>query len=184
MPRALSLVIPEGLVVIAAVALARFGSGLPGFAQVAEWLPILVLLVGLGLSWRLGRTRSFAALAIIAVLWGWVVLGAEPEFTVFVALAVMLVLAVTGWAPERGRRGFHLPALIVGILIVASGLALVMMLGGRAPRVEPGLLEWTMLPPWAGGPLLVGVLALLVASIVKADGVAQGALWATVATWG
>jgi GGDEF domain-containing protein len=184
MPRALSLVIPEGLVVIAAVALARFGAGLPGFGAVAEWLPILVLVVGFGLSWRLGRTRPFAALGIIAVLWGWVILGAEPEFTVFVAIAVSLVLIVTGWAPERGRRGLHIPALVVGILIVAAGLGLVMMLGGRAPRVEPGPFEWTMLPPWAAGPLLVAVLALLVASIVKADGVAQGALWATVATWG
>jgi GGDEF domain-containing protein len=186
MPRALSLVIPEGLVVLAAVALARFGAGLPGFAAVAEWLPILVLLVGLGLCWRLGRTRPFAAIAILMLVWGWIGARIMMEMRVPLALAVSIVMIVTGWAPERGRRGFHLPALGVGILIniAALGLLQMVMVGHSGSSQGIGELAWTGLPDLGGGALIIAVLALLVASVVKADGIAQGALWATVATWG
>ena len=185
MPRALSLVIPEGVVVIAAVALARFGASITGFAQVAEWLPAILLLAGLGLAWRYRRGRLFASVAIIAALWGWVLAGAPAEFRPVLAMALALVLLTVGWAPERGLRGLYLPALAVGSLLIGAGF-LVAMQGYPANIAPPvsGLLEWTGLPEWGGGALLVATLGLMVASLIRGDGVAQGALWATVAGWG
>ena len=186
MPRALSLVIPEGLIVLAAVALAKFGAALPGFAQVAEWLPPLLLLGGAGLSWRLKRSRVFAPTAMLAGLWLWVVIGSPFELRVPFAAALALVLTVTGWAGERGWRGWHLPALGAGYLLVAAGLVLLQMIQVGRPGSSQGMgdLSWTGLPDVGGGALIVAVVALVVAALVRADGIAQGALWATVASWG
>ena len=70
-PRALSLVVPEGLIVIAAVALAKFGGALGGFAQVAEWLPWLLFLGGAAVAWRFRRGRLLAGLLALLPWWAW-----------------------------------------------------------------------------------------------------------------
>jgi GGDEF domain-containing protein len=184
-PRALSLVVPEGLVVLAAVALARFGASIEGFRQVAEWLPAILLLAGFGLAWRFGRGRLFASLAIIATFWGWILAGGPWEFRPFLALALALVLLTVGWSKERGARGVYVLALIAGLVLIGGGFLVLM--NGDPTNIAPsasGPLAWTGLPEWGGGALAAAALGLLVASLIRGDGVAQGALWATVAGWG
>jgi len=184
-PRALSLVIPEGLVVFAAALLALFGGRLPGFAQVAEWLPAIFLLVGVGLAWRFGRGRLFAALVIISLLWGWVVAGAPWEFRPVLAVALALVLLAVGWSPERGMRGVYIVALALAVIFIGVGSVLLTQgYPGYAPGPSAGPLHWTGLPEWGGWALVTAVLGLLAAGLVRGDGVAQGALWGTVAGWG
>lgn len=185
LPRALSLVIPEGLIVIAAVALVRFGHSIKGFAQMAEWLPAILLLIGLGLAWRVGRGRLFAGLMAIAGLWGWVLAGAPGEFRPILAVAVALVLLTVGWSPERGLRGLYIVALVLALfLVIAGSLIAVRGYPSNALVLSTGHLAWTGLPDWAGGSLLVAFLGLLAASLIRSDGVAQGTLWAVVAAWG
>jgi len=184
--RALSLVVPEGLVVLAAVLLARFGASITGFAQVAEWLPAILLLAGLAISWRFGRGRLFAALVLLATLWGWVLGGSPFELTPILAAALAVVLISAGWARERGLRGWYMATTLVGLLLVGTGLGLLATVSypATAAASTTGPFAWTGLPEWGAIALLVAVVALLAASVVRADGVAQGALWATVAGWG
>jgi len=186
LPRALSLVVPEGLVVIAAVALARFGASITGYAQVAEWLPAIILLAGLGLAWRFGRGRLFAALILLATLWGWVLGATSWEVRPALTIALAVVLIATGWARERGFRGWYIAVMLLALFAIGGWL---LLLGSAsypasaAPSIA-GPLSWTGLPQWEAVALLVAAAALLAASLVRADGVAQGALWATVAGWG
>ncbi|MEP6745135.1 MAG: GGDEF domain-containing protein [Gemmatimonadota bacterium] len=184
MPRIFSLVIPEGLIVIAAVALARFGTSLTGFTEVAEWLPALVFLTGIGLAWRFQRGRLFVGLLVLGLVWGWVALAQEPMWRLPLAVVLALVLGVVGWSREQGFRGIYVPT--AGIAVVAVlGYAL-MTAGKSASSGFDGAipyLEWTGLPGVAGIAFIVAALALLVASLLRGDGVAQGSLWAVVAGW-
>ncbi|MEO6067827.1 MAG: GGDEF domain-containing protein [Gemmatimonadales bacterium] len=184
MPRIFSLVIPEGLIVIAAVALARFGTSLTGFTEVAEWLPALVFLTGIGLAWRFQRGRLFVGLLVLGLVWGWVALAQEPMWRLPLAVVLALVLGVVGWSREQGFRGIYVPT--AGIAVVAV-LGYALMTAGKS--ASSGLygaipyLEWTGLPGVAGIAFIVAALALLVASLLRGDGVAQGSLWAVVAGW-
>jgi diguanylate cyclase (GGDEF)-like protein len=184
-PRALSLVLPEGLVVLAAVLLARFGGGVEGYAQVAEWLPPMVLLAGAAIGWRYRRGRTLSALAFLAVAWAWVVGGAPFELRPGLAVASGLVLIAVGVFRERGFSGPYTWALVAGVLLFAAWTGLVTM--GYPTRAAPpiaGPLSWTGLPGPEAVALLLPILVLLVTSLIRADGLAQGALWATVALWG
>ena len=184
MPRALSLVVPEGLIVLAAVALARFGAPLDGFRQVAEWLPAIVFLAGAGVAWRFRRGRLLVALAVLAPLWLWVLREHSAEWRLPLAVAAALVLGVVGWSRERGVHGPYLVALIVA----AVGLSGFAFAASAIPDVRPGpfadLLAWSALPAYGAAALIVALLALVGASLFRGDGVAQGSLWAGVAVWG
>jgi GGDEF domain-containing protein len=184
-PRALSLVIPEGLVVLAAVLLARFGGKVEGYAQVAEWLPAMVLLAGAGIGWRYRRGRTLCALVFLAVTWAWVVGGAPYELRMGLAAAAALVFVAVGVFRERGFGGPYTWALVAGLLLLAGWTGLVTLgYPTSAPPAVAGPWAWTGLPTPEAIALLVPVLVLLVTSLIRADGLAQGALWATVALWG
>jgi diguanylate cyclase (GGDEF)-like protein len=185
LPRALSLVIPEGVVVLAAVLLARFGGAVEGYAQVAEWLPPMVLLAGAGIGWRYRRGRTLSALAFLAVVWAWVVGGAPFELRMGLAAAAAVAFIAAGVFRERGFGGPYTWALIVALLILAAWTGLVTM-GYPTSSAPPvvGPLSWTGLPDPEAIALLIAVGVLLVTSLIRADGLAQGALWATVALWG
>jgi diguanylate cyclase (GGDEF)-like protein len=184
LPRTLSLVIPEGVIVIAAVALARFGASITGFAQVAEWLPVIVVVVGAGVAWRFRRGRLLAGLGVLVPLWGWVVVDPVASWRLPLALSIAGVLTVVGWSREKGFRGVYLLAM-VGALI---GVGLYSIIATRLPVGTPGPLAdffaWSALPPSGAAAMVVALAALLTASLVRADGVAQGALWGVVAAWG
>ena len=169
MPRALSLVIPEGLIVIAAVALAKFGASLEGFAQVAEWLPWLLFVGGAGVAWRFRRGRLFAGLLALLPWWGWVALAPEARWQVPLVLSAALSLTAVGWAREKGMSGWYFPVLLVA-------------LAGGAVWTAGG---WSVAAPelTIDGAVGVALAALLAASLVRADGLAQGALWALIAVW-
>ena len=169
---------------IAAVALARFGASLTGFAQVAEWLPAIVFLAGAGIAWRFGRGRLFVGLAILAPFWLWVVFGPGEEWRLPLALAAALTLGDAGLSRERGSRGTYVGALVVSLV----GLGIFAMVAGRIPEIPPGrladLFAWSGLPPFGALALTMAAAALLIGALIRPDGVAQGALWAVVAVWG
>lgn len=183
-PRALSLVIPEGLIVIAAVALARFGASLTGFAQVAEWLPAIVFLGGAGIAWRFGRGRLIAALGVLAPFWAWIVVDPDASWRLPLAVAAAVVLSVVGWSRERGLRGPYVAALVLSL----AGIGVYALGADRLAVTTPGplanFMAWSALPPAGAAALLLALMALLTASILRTDGIAQGALWAVVAVWG
>ena len=169
MPRALSLVVPEGLVVIAAAALARFGPQLPGFAEVAEWLPWLLFLGGAGVAWRFRRGRLFAGLLALLPWWWWIGLADDGGLQLPLTIFSTATLIAVGWSRERGMSGWY---FAVFLLAFAAGGADV--IGG-----------WSSALPAGGrdGIVMLGVVVLLVAALVRADGMAQGALWALIALW-
>src|SRR5690349_6853908 len=101
MPRALSLIIPEGIVVLAALLLARFGADLSGFAQVAPWLPWLLFLAGAGLAWRFHRGRLFMGLLTLVPLWGWVALAHDAPWHLALGVGIPLALLGIGWSREK-----------------------------------------------------------------------------------
>lgn len=170
MPRALSLIVPEGLIVIAAAALARFGTSLPGFAQVAEWLPWLLFVGGAGIAWRFRRGRLFAGLVALLPWWGSIVSIPEPEWRLPLVAGSALALVGVGWSRERGMSGWYFPTLLLafvgggawigaGVTVPAADQYIVVVFGA-------------------------GLGALVIASLVRSDGMAQGALWALAAMWG
>ena len=85
MQRTLSLVIPEGLVVLLTALLARFGERIEGFDVLATWLPPLVLGAGALIALRFGRGRLVWGLVAVAPFWAWGALGAPGG----------------GWGPPR-----------------------------------------------------------------------------------
>lgn len=178
MPRALSLIIPEGIVVLAALLLARFGADLSGFAQVAPWLPWLLFLAGAGLAWRFHRGRLFMGLLTLIPLWGWVALAHDAPWHLALGVGIPLALLGIGWSREKRLSGWYVPftllLLALGAIAVGAGLTL--------PTTAPSSLAWGPLPAEATVVLGLATAGLIIASLVRADGVAQGALWATVAT--
>jgi diguanylate cyclase (GGDEF)-like protein len=172
------------VIVIAAVALARFGAGLTGFAQVAEWLPAIVFLVGAGVAWRFGRGRLIAGLGVLAPFWAWVVIDPDASWRLPLAVGAAVVLTLVGWSRERGLRGPYVAVLALTL----AGIWAYSLTADRLAVPTPGgladLLAWSALPPSGAAALLLALLALLTASLLRADGVAQGALWGVVAVWG
>jgi len=185
LPRALSLIIPEGLVVLAAALLVRFGGAVEGYAQVAEWLPPMLLLAGAGIGWRYRRGRTLSALVFLAVVWAWVLGGAPFELRMGLAAAAAVVFITVGVSRERGFGGPYTWALVAGLLLLATWVGLIVT--GYPTRAAPpvaGPFRWTGLPEPEAIALLIPVIVLMVTSVIRADGLAQGALWATVALWG
>ena len=169
MPRALSLVVPEGLIVIAAVALARFGASIAGFEQVAEWLPWLLFVGGAAIAWRFRRGRLFAGLLILLPWWGWIGLAADGGIQLPLMAGTAVTLVAVGWSRERGMSGWYFP-----VLLLAFAAGAVVVLSGSTDALPPATGEVAV---------IAGAAALLVAALVRADGLAQGALWALIAAW-
>ena len=184
MPRALSLVIPEGLIVLVAVALARFGTSIPGFAQVAEWLPAIVFLAGAGLAWRFRRGRLFAGLLALAPVWAWITIDPDPVWRLPLAVAAAVSLTAVGWSRERALRGPYLPITFLALVGIGAYATIADALSIATPGPLADLLAWSAMPPAAAAAMVIALGALLVASLVRADGVAQGALWSVIAVWG
>ena len=190
MQRTLSLVIPEGLVVLLTALLARFGERIEGFDVLATWLPPLVLGAGALIALRFGRGRLVWGLVAVAPFWAWGALGAPGGGwgPVLLSGSALVLLAVAG-TRERGMadlRAGHPAALG---LLVAGLLALAQW------RLDPaellpdlsslaGDLSWSGLPATAA-LVVVGILLVLVAlALFRADPLVRGALWALVALWG
>ena len=181
-----ALVIPEGLVVLAAAALLRWPSLLAPAAPFLPALPVLVLALGAALALRFGRGRVLLALVALAVADRALLLA--PGLRTAVGLLVPLNLAVLVLLPERGlltaataQRAGVLAAQIVALALLA-----------RPDEADvAALLESTFLPPaltaWTplADPAIVAfglALALLVGLFVRRpNATGRGFFWALVA---
>jgi diguanylate cyclase (GGDEF)-like protein len=181
------LILPEGLVVLAAAALLRWPTLLDPMAPFLPALPVLAFGLGAALAVRFGRGRVLLAVLVLAIADR--ALGSHPVLGDAVGLFVPLNLAALGLLPERGiltaATGRRAAALAVQVIL--------MVLLARPEEAElVTLLQATLLPaafsgwtPLADPPLLASGLALVLLAVLfvrKPNATARGLFWALVAT--
>jgi len=133
-PRAIHWFVPEGLCVLAALALAHLPALHSATSVTARIAPAVVAAAGLLLAWRFHRSRTVFAFVLLAVAW-FVIRPATPTHAA-AAQAVMLLLpldlAAVALLPERGvftEAGLlawgmlGLQALVIGFLASTQGPA-------------------------------------------------------------
>lgn len=153
----LSLLLPEGLVLLAAVALVHWAAATPSVAPVLRLFPLVVLVAGALLGWRFGRGRLLLALLGLAIAdraMLWLVPlesdapHAAPAIVDAIATLLPASLAVLAWIPERGP-------------LTAAGLRRLTVLGGESgvllfilytsaiyPQSVASAFDATLLPRW------------------------------------
>ena len=191
-----ALVVPGGLLVLAALALFRPGVLPESAVPVVHAYPYAVLGVGIFLGWYFNRTRIVFALLILALAdWSLqqFVTGAAAEEgvgrIVFHAVALLLPLNLAAYAMVTERGILTAPGLarlipilwqplIVGLVYWAEPLGLARWL--EYPFIGADLPAWT---PMAQPALVAFALAvaILVARVIWVrDALASGFLWALV----
>jgi diguanylate cyclase (GGDEF)-like protein len=185
----LALLVPDGLIVLAAAALVRWGALLTPLAAFLPAYPWVALAATAVLAWRFGRTGVLFALAALAladraVAWG------GPAPAALRAAAVLLPLNLVAFAvlPERSAAS---AAAARRLLALLGQAALVVLLARPEERGTAALLDARFLPGWLGGGAPVGDVALLLfagaallfaALIVRRPSPqTRGFLWALVA---
>ena len=127
------LVFPEGIVLLAAFAMVRWGATLPSAAPAVHAYPIVVLAAGVLLSWRFRRGRlalALAALVLADAALRWLApidieAGthyAGPVVVRTIAILLPLTLAVLAFVDERG-------------VLTPSGLRRIWALAGQSVAV-------------------------------------------------
>jgi diguanylate cyclase (GGDEF)-like protein len=194
---ALRLLAPEGLLLVAAAALVRWGLAFDGALAFAAAYPYVVLLAGALLSWRFHRARLLVALLVLASTYLALRLIPAPELApghpgrlVLVLIGVLLPvnLAALGLLPERellGRAG------LVRLGALTAQVGVVHLLYRAYPAVTEGWLEprwlpaagaaWAHLPAAAVMAFALAALALLVRSLWRPEPATRGLFWACIA---
>lgn len=198
-----AFVVPEGLLVIAAVALVRWGFRPAVLAGFARFYPWAVLAAGLLLAWRFQRSRLLFALVALALADGALLrFGPPPGHATTVgtgrlvyhavALLLPLNLAAIALLPERGSLT---PSGLRRWAAIVAQVGLIVLLARTVPASAADILRFRLLPssfsvwtPLAQPALLAfGVtLALVAAAWVWEPGAGamkRGFLWALVASF-
>jgi diguanylate cyclase (GGDEF)-like protein len=195
----LALVVPEGLLLLLAVALVHWSPALPAAAPLLRIYPLVVLGVGALLGWRFQRGRLLLALASLALADRAMLWLAPPDSdaahagTVTVRVLAMLLpvtLAVLAFMSERGvlsatglRRLMALAAAAVLVLVLAflSALYPVALTQAFDVTLLPGpLLAWLPVGQPAALVALLAIAALAGRSLWRPDAESRGFLWAAV----
>src|SRR5882672_1855480 len=150
------LVFPEGILLLAAVALVHWGAANPSAAPVLRLYPLVVLAAGALLGWRFQRGRLLLALLALvladrALLW-----LAPPESDAVysgpvivrtVAILLLATLVVLAFVGERGvLTAVGLRRLAV--LVAQSGVVLVLwLLSELYPESTARAFDFALLPP-------------------------------------
>ena len=185
-----ALFLPEGLVVLACTALVYWASLLAPVVSFLPAVPLVVLLLGLAVAIRFGRTRVFFALLTLAAADRGLLL--VPELRDLIALLVPINLAVLGLAPERGFLTMSSGWRAFAILSQAAALSILVQLDVSLGGSEfTTLLSFTYLPAVLTGwtPLTDPVLTIFALVILCFGGLflagpnatARGFFWAQVA---
>jgi diguanylate cyclase (GGDEF)-like protein len=190
----LSLVTPEGLILLAAVLALRLDAvqdALPGFAH---FYPYAVFIVGALLAWRFQRSRLLFALLVLALAsWGLGVHGAGPAGRVaFTGTALLLPLNLAGLA-LLADRGILTPFGLLRLGAIAAQVMAVDLLRRVAPLATAHVLGHALLPAklfaWTtvSQPALVAFLAGIVITalplVFEPNATGRGFLWAIVASF-
>lgn len=187
-----AVVVPEGLLLGAVVALLEWNLLGDSAAAVVRFAPPTVLGAGLLLAWRFHRGRVLLALVLIALATVALALGGTHAPVVHQALGVLipLNLAVLAFLPERGLTTG--PGLMRwGAVALQALMVVVLAYPTPAPAAEllfrnPGpdtLLAWSRLEPAALLAFAGGGAALLLGAILRPNATARGFLWAAAAAF-
>jgi diguanylate cyclase (GGDEF)-like protein len=195
----LDLVFPEGLLLLAAVALVHWGAAAPAAAPVVRLYPLVILACGALLSWRFQRGRLLLALlglliADRAMLWlappdsG--AAHAGPAIVRTVAILLPGSLAVLAFVGERGvlsavglrRLGVlaALTATLLAVWLVSAAYPAGMARALDVSLLPPPILAWLPLGQPAALVSLVAIAALAGRTLWRPDAEARGFLWAAI----
>jgi GGDEF domain-containing protein len=189
---------PGGLVVLAAVTLAYFGSGGDSATLIEGSVTLVIYGLGILLSLWFRRTRVAAAILLIA-LWDMVLpsfLGSQARGAMTLAAIVLgCSLGLLTILRDRGLRSFAgwfqlaTPGLLLGFVILAGNYGAEGL--ERLASWVPGWLEsapdpasiaaQTGLTPAAWAGMGVGMLMALAGTIVHRGPVERGLPWALIA---
>jgi diguanylate cyclase (GGDEF)-like protein len=193
------LVLPEGLLLLVAVALVHWGASAPSAAPAVRLYPLVVLAAGALLAWRFQRGRLLLALlglvlADRAMVWlaplesGTSYAG--PVIVRTVAILLAATLALLAFLDERGvftDIGLRRLTVLAG----QAGVVLaVWLLSAMDPESAAHVLDFSVLPPKAlawlhlGQPAalvsLVAISVLAARTLWRPDAESRGFLWATI----
>ncbi len=183
--RLASVVVPEGLLLLAAMIIMQLGALQEALASLAPFAAYGVFAVGALLAWRFHRSQMLYTLALLALAELGLAHGASSQVITFL-LPLNLVLLML--IPERG---FLTPSgLVRGAVIVLQ--IPVALLAGRSERVTT-LLEVRLLPqpqaPWTSlGDVVLAAfgaafVVLLARALYRPNATGRGFLWALVASF-
>ena len=195
----LALVGPEGLLLLAAVALVHWGATAPSAAPVVRFYPLVVLAAGALLAWRFQRGRLLLALlglvlADRAMLW-LIPLESDAPYAgpVVVRTVAMLLpasLAVLAFVGERGvltevglRRLAVLGAQAAAVLVlwlVSAFYPESMARAFDAALLPRPILGWLPIGQPAALVALVAIAALAARTLWRPDVESRGFLWAAI----
>ena len=129
-----SLLMPGGLLFVAALLLTRYPLLPPSAYDVLPWLPYTIFAVGALLSWRFNRSRILWAMIVLTLMYGALsiyVLGrgnpSGTDATIFSAIALLLPvnLVIFSVMKERGTTSVTALiwlALILGQLMIVAAV--------------------------------------------------------------
>ena len=195
----LALIFPEGLLLLVAAAMVRWGATVPAAAPVLRVYPLVVLGAGAVLAWRFQRGRLLLALTGLALADRAMLWLAPPDSDApfagpatvrVVAILLPASLAVLAFVDERGvftpaglRRLVVLAAEAVAVLAVS-------LLSAVYPERVAHALDASFLPSAVVAWLPLGTTATLVAlaaiaalmgrTLWRPDAEARGFLWAAI----
>ncbi len=187
----IGLLLPEGLLVAAAIGGAWWIAREPAYGGFARALPFAVFAAGGLLAWRFRRGRLF--LALVVLLLADRALGhAVPGGPVATAVALLVPVNLAALA-IIGERGTFTATGLARFVVLGLEIAVVAGLAQPAeaahahalarPLLSPSLSDWTAIPQTALllYVLAFGVLAARVA--IRPNATGRGFLWALVATF-
>jgi len=190
----LSLIAPEGVLLLAAVILLRLDALRGTLPDFARFYPYGVFIVGAMLAWRFQRSRLlFALLVLAAATWALQapVTGAAGR-TVFRATALLLPLNLAALA-LLADRGVLTPFGLVRLGAIVLQILSVYLSQRMAPAATAALLGHPLLPAklfaWipVGQPALLAFVVALVLTamplVFERNAAARGFLWAIMASF-
>ncbi len=191
--RLLLLVVPEGLVLLAAAVLVRWPAALDLAAPVLPFLPVLVPAAGLLLAWRFDRGRVFFALLALALAdhgLAWTgVAGTSPDAVrALVGVFLPIGLATLALLPDPGiftpaglRRGLALAAAGALVLVLARPESAALTAALAAGRIAEALPGAGRMGDAALAAFALALVLLLGLTLHRQTPEARGFLWATTA---
>lgn len=195
----LALIFPEGVLLLAAVALVHWWGDLPSAAPFVHVFPLVVLAAGALLGWRFQRGRLLLALAGLALadralLWLAPLDSDGPHAELVIVRTVAILLAVSfaglAFVAERGVLSTAGLRRLAVLLAEVALLLVVWLLSAAWPDALARAVDVALLPlpasirlPLGQPATVVAVLAALVLAgrtLWRPDAEGRGFLWASV----